>query len=218
MLSPRMREFPVSIRARRWAALLAVLGALAAPIGASTLSKSPPDVTVILDFKGAYSSLAIKEMEREAGQILAASGVQLGWDILGRNPHATYNDLVLMTFHGACEYDADSPRYDTLGPYAMTHISNGDVLPFGEVDCGRIVSSARDAMSGGDYARADQLVGRAMGRVVAHELVHMLTRSATHGTEGVEKPALSGRQLISPVLPLSAFDIDRLKQERAAIP
>lgn len=210
-----MRTLPVSIRACRWAALLAALGALAPAMSAGAPVKSPPDVTVILDFKGASSPLAVKEMEKEAGQILAASGVQLGWDILGRNPHATYNDLVLMTFHGACEYEPNPPQYDNPGPYAMTHISNGDVLPFGEVDCGRVVSSARDAMSGEDYSHADQLVGRAMGRVVAHELVHMLTRSATHGTQGVEKPALSGRQLIAPTLSLSAFDIDRLRQERA---
>jgi hypothetical protein len=44
-------------------------------------------------------------------------------------------------------------------------------------------------------------------------LVHMLTKSRVHGTEGVEKPALSGRQLIAASLPLSDFDIDRLKQE-----
>ena len=62
-------------------------------------------------------------------------------------------------------------------------------------------------MSGSDLARGNLLIGRAMGRVVAHELVHMLTKSGQHGTEGVEKPALSGKQLIMGSLPLSAFDI-----------
>jgi hypothetical protein len=58
------------------------------------------------------------------------------------------------------------------------------------------------------------LVGRALGRVVAHELVHMLTKSGQHAHEGVQKAALSGRQLISASLPLSAMDIDRLIAER----
>jgi hypothetical protein len=71
-------------------------------------------------------------------------------------------------------------------------------------------------MFGGDYARADLLVGRALGRVVAHELVHMLTKSGQHAREGVQKAALSGRQLIAASLPLSAVDIDRLIQERRA--
>jgi hypothetical protein len=42
----------------------------------------------------------------------------------------------------------------------------------------------------------------------------MLTKSAQHGAEGVAKPSLSGKQLIAGFLPLSAFDMDRLKQER----
>jgi hypothetical protein len=42
----------------------------------------------------------------------------------------------------------------------------------------------------------------------------MLTKSRQHGKEGVEKPALSARQLISESLPLSAMDVDRLQQER----
>jgi hypothetical protein len=58
------------------------------------------------------------------------------------------------------------------------------------------------------------LLGRALGRVVAHELVHMLTKSKQHGRDGVEKAALSARQLIAESLPLSIFDIDRLQQER----
>ncbi|HEX3992985.1 MAG TPA: hypothetical protein VHX39_17575, partial [Acetobacteraceae bacterium] len=80
------------------------------------------------------------------------------------------------------------PIYDELGPYARTWMADGDVLPFGEVDCARVVNSVRDAMSGGDLPNwADQLLGRALGRVVAHELVHMLTRSVRHGRDGVTR-------------------------------
>ena len=57
-------------------------------------------------------------------------------------------------------------------------------------------------------------MGRALGRVVAHELVHMLTRSDDHAREGVQKAALSGRQLIAASLPLDAFDAGRLKLAR----
>jgi hypothetical protein len=144
--------------------------------------------------------------------ILLSSGVRLAWGIAGEHPEAVYSDLAVMMFRGDCEFAAAPPRYDELGPYAMTHTGDGEVLPFGEVDCDRVISSAREAMSPADYARGDQLVGRAMGRVVAHELVHMLTGSTIHGVEGVEKSALSGRQLIAANLPLSVFDIDRVRR------
>jgi len=194
-----------------------VAAGLALSLGSAALSAadkaSSPVLTVILDFKGPHSPTSLKEMERESGLILKSTGVKLEWRILGQDPFASYSDLVVMTFKGSCAYEPAAPRYDELGPLAITRTTNGEVQPFGEVDCNRVVNTAASAMSGTDYNRADLLIGRALGRVVAHELVHMLTKSSTHGTEGVEKPALSGKQLIAASLPLSAFDIDRLKQE-----
>ncbi len=45
------------------------------------------------------------------------------------------------------------------------------------------------------------LFGRALGRVVAHEFIHMLRNSKNHDREGVEKASLSGVDLIAPDLP-----------------
>ncbi len=188
-----------------------LIAGLAVPLGAGVDRVSPSVLTVILDFKGPHSRTSLKEMQRESGRILKSTGVNLDWRMLGQDSSASYSDLVVMTFKGSCEYEPAAPIYDELGPLAITRTTNGEVQPFGEVDCDRVVNSARAAMSGSDYARADLLIGRAMGRVVAHELVHMLTKSGQHGTEGVEKAALSGKQLITASLPLSAFDIGRLK-------
>jgi len=172
------------------------------------------DVTVVLDFKGMSSPVAVREMEREASQIIRASGIELAWRTPSQAVSASFGDLVVMTFKGACSYVPAPPLYDELGPYASTRTSNGEIQPFGEVDCDRVVSSVHSAMFGGDYAKADLLVGRALGRVVAHELVHMLTKSEVHAREGTQKAALSGRQLIAASLPLSAIDVDRLRLER----
>jgi hypothetical protein len=186
---------------------------LTAPLGARLERGEPSVLTVILAFKGPYSRTSLKEMERESGLVLRSSGVHLDWRMLGENPHASYDDVVVMTFNGACEFNAAPATHDELGPLAMTHSVDGKILPFGEVNCDRVISSARTAMSSDDYFRADLLIGRALGRVVTHELVHMLTKSGEHGMEGVEKPALSGRQLIADDLRLSESDIARLKQK-----
>ena len=117
----------------------------------------------------------------------------------------------MLTFLGSCGFVADPPAYYESGSFAITRTVGGEVLPFAEVDCPRVVRAVRAAMSGGDRTRADQLIGRALGRIVAHEMVHMLTKSGEHSPEGIEQPALSGRQLIMPVLSLSAFDLERLR-------
>jgi hypothetical protein len=186
---------------------------LAVPLGAGVERVAPSVLTVLLAFKGPYSRASLKEMERESGLVLRSSGVRLDWRMLGENPHASYDDLVVMTFKGACEFDTAPTIHDEFGPMAMTQAVDGKILPFGEVDCDRVVRSARTAMSGNDYYRADLLIGRALGRVVTHELVHMITRSGEHGAEGVEKSALSGRELIAEDLRLSALDIARLKEK-----
>jgi hypothetical protein len=172
------------------------------------------DVTVITTFKNSYSVTSIKAMEQEVARILKSSGVSVDWRSRDEAASATFNDLVVMTFKGSCQFNPMPVVYDELGPYAITRTTGGQVQPFGEVDCDHVAASLHNAMSGEDFAKADMLLGRALGRVVAHELVHMLTKSKQHGHEGVEKAALSARQLIAESLPLSAFDIDRLQAER----
>ena len=196
----------------------AFLAASSASIfAAAPVARPASDVTVILDVKGTYSDLAFREMRREATQIIQASGLRLDWRMRSDAQNATFSDLVVMTFRGACSFDAGSmPIYDELGPLAITRTANGEVQPFGEVNCDRVISTIRPAMFGDDYSKADLLVGRALGRVVAHELVHMLTRSGQHARQGVEKAALSGKQLIAASLPLSALDIERLVLERSS--
>ena len=191
---------------------LILFAGLAAPLGARVGTSSHSVLTVILDFQEPYSRTSLNEMKREAGLVLSSSGVLLDWRILGEDAPEADNDLVLMRFRGACQYGQVAPVNDGPGPLGFTRMVDGEVQPFGEVDCGRIVNSARNAMLDSDYAQGNLLIGRAIGRVVAHELVHMLTKSGQHGAEGVEKPALSGAQLISGYLPLSAFDIVRLRQ------
>jgi len=199
----------------RVAICFGLIAGLAVPIGAAVERVSPSVLTVILDFKGPFSRASLTEMKRESGLVLQSSGVRLDWRMLGEDPYASYGDLVIMTFRGTCKYEPAAPIDidDEPGPLAMTHSVNGEIQPFGEVNCDRVVNSARNAMLGADYGKADLLIGRALGRVVTHELVHMITGSAEHGLDGVEKSSLSGRQLIAGELPLSGFDIDRLKQK-----
>jgi hypothetical protein len=196
---------PVYVCACLLAGFLPAIAASIAPSG-----PVEPDVTVVLDFKGSFTPLTIQEMQREASRIIGASGIELGWTRRDQATHSSFNNLVLLTFKGSCNYFPAPPAYE-LGPYASTRTADGAVQPFGDVDCDRVVNSVRTAMYGADFSRADILVGRALGRVVAHELVHMLTKSREHASEGVLKTSLSGRQLIAASLSLSAFDIDRLR-------
>jgi hypothetical protein len=93
---------------------------------------------------------------------------------------------------------------------AFTYSTDGRVQPFSEVACDKVTSAVRSAMAGGDFAKSDLLLGRALGRVMAHEVMHILSKSGTHGHTGVAKAALSGSQLIAPELRLDPDDLVRM--------
>ena len=83
------------------------------------------------------------------------------------------------------------PMSTNVAPSPRRTVPDGDVLPFSEVECDHWRSVHRTR--GDDYARPDYLDGPRWGRVLAHELVYILTRSAAHGSDSVTQPAFSGR-------------------------
>ncbi|PWU07876.1 MAG: hypothetical protein C5B51_08830 [Terriglobia bacterium] len=175
-----------------------------------------PHLTVVMDFRGPYSQPAVREMQHEAEGILSSSGLSLDWRLSGQAPHETYDDLVVVRFKGDCRLTPAPPIYDELGPLASTYVADGAVQPFSDVACDKITASVRSAIWGKDFARGDMLLGRALGRVLVHELVHMLTRSERHATEGVARPALSASQLTAASLRLTSADLELLRSYAAA--
>lgn len=168
-----------------------LVAGLAFAMTATTTSPIPAALTVILDFRGVHSEPSIREMERESGSILKTTGLKLDWRLKSQVKGEVYPDLVVMQFDGSCKFDPAPRIYDERAPLALTRTTDHRIQSFGEVDCDHVAESARQAMESVDYRQADLLVGRALGRVVTHELVHMLTHSAEHGRTGVFEPALS---------------------------
>jgi hypothetical protein len=156
------------------------------------------DVTIVLDFHGPHNERSVSEMKREFEGIMKQSGVTFDWRMPSEVQGQSFANLVVVQFKGKCVLQPVGYLYDERGPLAFTHSSDGDILPFSEVACDKVAASVRGAMFGGDYAHADLLMGRALGRVMAHELIHILRNSKNHDRDGVAKMALSGVELIAP--------------------
>jgi len=169
------------------------------------------DVTVLLDFDGPHSDRSVLQMKREVEQIVKESGVRLQWRTGREATGDLPANLVVVRFRGRCVLEPDPILYDERGPFASAYSTDGEMLPFTEVDCHHVAASVQTALAGDDFGRLDYLMGRALGRVVAHELVHVLTRSAAHGQDGVTQAALSGKALIGAPLRLSRADLERLR-------
>jgi len=156
-----------------------------------------PVLTVVLEFQGPHSSRALDTMKREVEAVMKPSGLALDWRTRAEAADASFDNLVVVRFKGKCVMEPVGYLYDERGPLAFTYSTAGEIQPYSEVVCDKVTAAVRSAMSGGDYAQADVLLGRALGRVVAHEMMHMLSKSAVHARSGVGKAALTPKSLIS---------------------
>jgi hypothetical protein len=103
---------------------------------------------------------------------------------------------VVLTFHGHCDAQPQMlipPQSAGLG---WTHLSDGEILPFAEVDCDRMRALMQNNLFRLAAAGRAAAFGRAMARVTAHELYHVLARTMRHGS-GISKPAYSAQELLA---------------------
>lgn len=168
---------------------------------------NPPsaNVTAVVLPDGRYSNVAVREMSREAGRILKRSGISLHSRI-GAPAQAVDGLLVVVKLVGQCDMDG-TPAYLEPGPLGWSHEVNGDVIPFSDLACENLRGAVQAAISQGNPIRANVLLGRAMGRVLAHELYHIVGDTEAHARDGVAQPALSPRELTRGELDLQPADV-----------
>ncbi|HBY64082.1 MAG TPA: hypothetical protein DEH78_30030 [Solibacterales bacterium] len=191
--------------------LIASYVALALPALAEWKPQRPP-VTLLLEFDQPYSEISYLEMQRELETVLKPAGVKLNFKLKSEMTEGeAFDDLVLVRFRGNCKLDHFPVVFDERGPLAYALTVEGEVQPFSVVRCDHVRKSVKSAMFGGDHAKGDRLMGRALGRVVAHELYHIVAKTHDHGKEGIARKGLSGKALISDRLEFDTEDAARIK-------
>lgn len=169
------------------------------------------NLTVLLDFENRPHSKALDEMQSEVRGLLRRTGVRLDLRLRSEtHPSADFEEVVLMRFQGTCKMGHMAPMIDERGPLAWSHSIEGEILPFGDVACDKIRRSVEDALYGGKKGQREKMFGRALGRVVAHELYHIIGSTHIHGKKGVAQAALSGRELIDDHMELEREDANRV--------
>jgi hypothetical protein len=170
--------------------LATAIGSCLFPAGGATRwiqnSGAPPRVGVFLDFEQHASLQTIRAMQREVTTILGATGAEFTWLALNRDTQAeTFDELAVLRFDGSCEAPeasaGDAPHGMALG---STEMSDGEVSPYSSIQCDKLARCLRPAL-GEPGAGSEALFARALGRVVAHELYHILAKTREHTRTGV---------------------------------
>jgi hypothetical protein len=159
---------------------------LAMPAGAAP--SEPPIQCSVVDTPG-VSAFVFPEMSREVSAILSAVGVRTVWRALGAgqaaDPAAT---LVILL-----------PRaVGTHPPFTLGAVSRSG----GSSQAAWIYLEPVAETLGLDYANRGAwtplqrgVYARALGRIAAHELVHVLLPDLPHSSEGLMRASISGQSL-----------------------
>ncbi len=177
----------------------AVCLASVAAFGEHHPKSSPQLVTIYTHFDSPCTGDALDEMKSELDAIMEPIGYSFEWRSLdGVRGNEVSAELVVVTFKGACGGEPLRPlALPQTGALGWTHMSDGDVLPFSNVECERIRRFIQPVLSGYSEKHRDKLIGRAMGRVLAHELYHVFGKTTRHASVGVAKAFYSASDLVN---------------------
>jgi hypothetical protein len=184
--------------------------------GAQTVSAP---IAIYMSFDGAHSEDAVGAMKREVESLTKSSGFELQWRSLdGPRVEEPFADLMVVKFHGTCNMEGIQLLFNELGPegeggaLGSTKTAKGQVLPFSELECGRIRRSIAPLAVGYSREERESLLGRAMGRVLAHELFHVFANTEKHGHEGVTKTSYSRKDLVAEGFQFDSADVRRIQR------
>jgi hypothetical protein len=185
--------------------LLATLALFSSTVAAQT---NEALLTVLLKPDGLPTPV-LRAMQREAEAEFAPSGVKLHWassqDLQGTGVNG---QMAIVGLRGQCGPGAPAravppPVGEGADALGQTHMVNGKVLPMADVLCDAVHQLVDRDLRAAQAGEREELLGRALGRVLAHELYHIVLRTTDHANSGLSRSMLTSAELLAP---RNAFD------------
>jgi hypothetical protein len=175
-----------------------------APIGLYMQFQQPPPAAVA------------DALKAEVDSIMRPSGLRFTWrELLAARGSDFSVALAVITFKGRCDVIGLNPHASYTGPLGWTEISDGVILPFAEVDCQFVRDFIQRQLLRMPPESRGATYGRALGRVLAHELYHIFANTTSHSSYGVGKSKFTVQDLVSPEFQFEAQESLTLKGSKA---
>lgn len=169
-------------------------------------------LAIIAGYEQPLTSETTAEMRKEIEKVVLVPDLNIVWRQLDASRSQEVFDHVLVArFRGSCGV-ADFPRlagFDNV--LGFTHLSDGVILPFVEVDCERVRGLLRREFRRRSQAVRELLLGRALARVLAHELYHVLAGTSKHSARGIAKAHMSPDDLVCDELAFEDGDLAKIR-------
>jgi hypothetical protein len=163
-------------------------------------------------------SAAAHEVRQEIQRLLTPAGIEVGWqDAQRSNSTVVFHKLAIASFDGECAVNelpstgSISPQKNKLADTVLG--KEGRVRPFFDVDCNRLILALRPLLDRVNVPMRNIILGRAIARVMAHEVYHIVAQTTDHAEVGVAKESLSREDLIAEHFDFSQPSLDRMRRE-----
>ena len=155
-------------------------------------------------------------LKAELDSVMAPTDLRFTWRTVAANlGNEASVELAVITFNGMCDVAGLTPHNSKSGPLGWTHISDAAILPYAGIDCQAIRSFIQKQLLALPADKREETYGRALARVVAHELYHIFANTTKHGARGLGKPAFSVEELLSPTFRFEARESLALRDSKA---
>jgi hypothetical protein len=171
-------------------------------------------ITLYTQFEQAPPGGVLKALQDEVASIMAPIGIRFEWRDLGKTGgHEVSAELAVVTFKGRCDAAGLLTRSKFEGALGWTHVSDGQILPFTDVSCDRVREFVQTGLLAFRVEDREVKYGRALGRVLAHELYHIFANTLRHGS-GVAKESYSVQDLLADDFQFEAKETRMLQTSR----
>ena len=180
-------------------------------------SAVPTGATLEVYLKGQEASTpdVMRAMNRELEALMLPAGFRVIWRGASDPPSASGAEhLVMVDLRGVCMARfsgmASKPLSSPLA-LASSSVADGRVLPFSWLDCTALNRFLAPVVLSSSQAEQDDLYGRSMARLLAHEFYHILAQTDDHATGGIAKARFSTADLMAEHFDFETSALERLR-------
>ena len=161
-------------------------------------------------------SLANHALEQELTRLVAPAGIALTWrsNADRTQTHEEMGRIIVGKFAGNCSVETVSrARVGSSAKLTLAEASvyRGRVLPYFSVDCNHVIRTLAPMLQPLSPPMRQAIFGRALARVIAHEIYHILAETTGHEDAGLAKAKLTFHDLTAPGIDLSPASLQRIR-------
>ena len=154
-------------------------------------------ITLYVQFQQEAPEQVLLGIQDELESIMEPIGLRFEWRELAKAGHEVSSELAVVSFKGRCDLGGVNARSKFEGALGWTHVSDGMILPFTDVSCDRVREFTQSGLIAIGTEEREEKYGRALGRVLAHELYHIFANTVRHGSMGIAKESYSVQDLLT---------------------